>query len=64
MFHIYFLTLASLLFLIAICKICIFNKRSNRRDQFGTLQERMKKKLFFGYAELIHTMSNEDLKIL
>lgn len=24
----------------------------------------MKKKLFFGYAELIHTMSNEDLKIL
>ncbi|CAD8067014.1 unnamed protein product [Paramecium sonneborni] len=63
-FILYVLLIAPLFLLIGIYKLCFQNKFRNRRDQFGSLHERMKKKLFFGYAELIHTMSNEDLKIL
>ncbi|CAD8063110.1 unnamed protein product [Paramecium sonneborni] len=63
-FILYFLIIAPLFLLIGIYKLCFQSKFGNRRDQFGPLHERMKKKLFFGYAELIHTMSNEDLKVL
>ncbi|CAD8057035.1 unnamed protein product [Paramecium primaurelia] len=58
------LLIAPLFLLIGIYKLCFQRKLGNKRDQFGTLHERMKKKLFFGYAELINTMSNEDLKVL
>ncbi|CAD8063858.1 unnamed protein product [Paramecium sonneborni] len=60
----YFLLIIPMLILIGICKVCFFKKQGNRRDQFGSLQERMKKKIVFGYAELMQTMSQEDLQIL
>ncbi|CAD8051037.1 unnamed protein product [Paramecium primaurelia] len=63
-FTLYFLLIIPLFVLFGVCKLCFFKKQGNKRDQFGTLQERMKKKIMFGYAELIKTMSHEDLQIL
>ncbi|CAD8067789.1 unnamed protein product [Paramecium sonneborni] len=60
----YFLIIVSLFLLFGVCKLCFFKNQGNKRDQFGSLQERMKKKIIFGYAELMQTVSHEDLQIL